>query len=351
MIRHDGTHYLPRESRHVQPVSLTRRLLELLAWLATVAMVAVLLPAPDDDAARRAQRAEAATNPVTPGNFRGFGFDQCLTPTQGAMNTWLNHSPFLAVGIYISGDSRACRNQPNLTVEVGQHPAQQGLATAADHARTRRRPASRAFPRYQRRLQDQPEARAEQRLQHRQGPGHHRGRPVGGRGAGARHRAGLDALVRPRRLQPRRHPVPRVGPPVPERLGDPGAHARLQGRRLLERRLRHQDARRRAGQPTRQVRAARRHLDRALGRHRQHQHHLPPRGRLAARRPREAVHGRPRRDLGRRPDQHRQQLPRGRQGVGRRTPRPAAAGSGSASLATTPSAPRPSPARPRRSTR
>ncbi len=60
---------------------------------------------------------QVATNPVTPGNFRGFGFDQCLTPTQGAMNTWLNHSPFMAVGIYISGDSRACRNQPNLTAQ------------------------------------------------------------------------------------------------------------------------------------------------------------------------------------------------------------------------------------------
>jgi hypothetical protein len=52
---------------------------------------------------------------VTPGNFVGFGFDQCLAPGQRAMNKWLQHSPFLAVGIYISGDSRACRNQPNLT--------------------------------------------------------------------------------------------------------------------------------------------------------------------------------------------------------------------------------------------
>ena len=31
------------------------------------------------------------------------------------MNRWLTHSPFLAVGIYISGNSRACRDQPNLT--------------------------------------------------------------------------------------------------------------------------------------------------------------------------------------------------------------------------------------------
>ena len=56
-----------------------------------------------------------AENPVTPGNFTGYGFDQCLTPSQKVMNAWLKHSPFLAVGIYISGDSRACRDQPNLT--------------------------------------------------------------------------------------------------------------------------------------------------------------------------------------------------------------------------------------------
>ena len=54
-------------------------------------------------------------NPVTPGDFTGFGFDQCLTPEQYKMNAWLESSPFLAVGVYISGNSRACRNQPNLT--------------------------------------------------------------------------------------------------------------------------------------------------------------------------------------------------------------------------------------------
>jgi hypothetical protein len=54
-------------------------------------------------------------NVVTPGNFTGYGFDQCTAPTQSAMNTWLKNSPFLAVGIYISGNQRACRDQPNLT--------------------------------------------------------------------------------------------------------------------------------------------------------------------------------------------------------------------------------------------
>ena len=52
---------------------------------------------------------------VTPGNFTGYGFDQCLAPVQSKMDRWLEYSPFLAVGIYISGNSRACRDQPNLT--------------------------------------------------------------------------------------------------------------------------------------------------------------------------------------------------------------------------------------------
>lgn len=57
----------------------------------------------------------AGSNPVTPGSFTGYGFDQCLAPTQAKMDAWLEHSPFLSVGIYISGNSRACRSQPNLT--------------------------------------------------------------------------------------------------------------------------------------------------------------------------------------------------------------------------------------------
>ncbi|MCW2835180.1 MAG: hypothetical protein JWN68_3133, partial [Nocardioides sp.] len=51
----------------------------------------------------------------TPGEFTGRGFDQCVAPNQAAMDAWVTHSPFRAVGIYISGDSRACRVQPNLS--------------------------------------------------------------------------------------------------------------------------------------------------------------------------------------------------------------------------------------------
>ena len=56
-----------------------------------------------------------AGNKATPGNFTGYGFDQCLAPTQAQMDVWLENSPFLAAGIYVSGGSRACRDQPNLT--------------------------------------------------------------------------------------------------------------------------------------------------------------------------------------------------------------------------------------------
>jgi hypothetical protein len=65
--------------------------------------------------ASSAGAAPAPANVVTPGNFTGYGFDQCHAPDQRSMNRWLTHSPFLAVGIYISGNSRACRDQPNLT--------------------------------------------------------------------------------------------------------------------------------------------------------------------------------------------------------------------------------------------
>jgi peptidoglycan hydrolase-like protein with peptidoglycan-binding domain len=56
-----------------------------------------------------------AANVVTPGNFTGYGFDQCTAPSQRAMDAWLSGSPYWAVGIYISGDSRGCLSQPNLT--------------------------------------------------------------------------------------------------------------------------------------------------------------------------------------------------------------------------------------------
>ncbi|HET7688763.1 MAG TPA: glycoside hydrolase domain-containing protein [Nocardioidaceae bacterium] len=86
--------------------------------VAGLAALSLALPTTGADAAAGAGPApvaRATTNPVTPGNFTGYGFDQCLAPTQKAMDAWLESSPFWAVGIYISGNSRHCRDQPNLT--------------------------------------------------------------------------------------------------------------------------------------------------------------------------------------------------------------------------------------------
>ncbi|MGN0063048.1 MAG: glycoside hydrolase domain-containing protein [Nocardioides sp.] len=102
------------------------------ALVAAVGVVSALgLPSGGDDdalapvkAARKASAAQIVA--ATPGNFTGYGFDQCLTPTQSAMDAWRAHSPFTAVGIYISGDSRACRNQPNLTTTWVQNQVAAG---------------------------------------------------------------------------------------------------------------------------------------------------------------------------------------------------------------------------------
>src|ERR1700712_991819 len=75
-----------------------------LAALVTIAAAGSLLAAP-----------AYAANPVTPGTYRGLGFDQCEAPSQAAMTAWRKSSPYRAAGIYISGDSRASLRQTRLT--------------------------------------------------------------------------------------------------------------------------------------------------------------------------------------------------------------------------------------------
>ncbi len=96
---------LPRRTRWRVGARALRRIAATAVTAGLVAALGVsLAPAPP-----------AAAAQVTPRDFTGYGFDQCVAPTQAAMNAWLRHSPFWAVGIYISGDSRGCRTQPNLT--------------------------------------------------------------------------------------------------------------------------------------------------------------------------------------------------------------------------------------------
>jgi hypothetical protein len=49
----------------------------------------------------------------SPGRYTGLGFDACTAPSEQAMKAW-KASPYRAVGIYIGGVNRGCR-QPNLT--------------------------------------------------------------------------------------------------------------------------------------------------------------------------------------------------------------------------------------------
>jgi peptidoglycan hydrolase-like protein with peptidoglycan-binding domain len=64
-----------------------------------------------------AMASPAVAAPQAPGSFTGYGFDTCSAPSQQTMNAWNLTSPFSAVGIYISGNSRYCGDgyQPNLT--------------------------------------------------------------------------------------------------------------------------------------------------------------------------------------------------------------------------------------------
>ncbi|MFE2989281.1 DUF1906 domain-containing protein [Streptomyces sp. NPDC059262] len=66
-------------------------------------------PLPTGRAARTAAAAGAQ-----PGEFTGHGFDACTAPSQKTMDAWRADSPYGAVGVYISGQTRACA-QPNLT--------------------------------------------------------------------------------------------------------------------------------------------------------------------------------------------------------------------------------------------
>jgi len=55
---------------------------------------------------------------VTPGSFTGYGFDQCIAPTQQEMDTWLTTSPYWAVGIYIAGDNRYCGDDKQINLDA-----------------------------------------------------------------------------------------------------------------------------------------------------------------------------------------------------------------------------------------
>ncbi len=70
-----------------------------------------------DPAAGQRGDGGGSTRIRTPGSFTGYGFDTCVSPPSRTMDRWWRTSPFSAVGIYISGQGRACpaRRQPYLS--------------------------------------------------------------------------------------------------------------------------------------------------------------------------------------------------------------------------------------------
>ena len=210
----------------------------------------------------------SADNVITPGDFTGYGFDQCLAPTQQAMNVWLKHSPFLSAGIYISGDSRACRNQPNLTPAWIRKQLARGWRllpiTLGPQASCQPR-----FPRYgdDETINPTPGNKSRYRS----------ARPrVAPRPSGRSPRRRVWASSRPARsgttsrASTRQPTLPRVGPGVPERVDQQAARARLRLRRLLQRRLRHHGDGQRAGEPPERVHPPRPDLAGPLGRRGEH---------------------------------------------------------------------------------
>ena len=217
-----------------------------------------------------------AENRVTPGNFTGYGFDQCLAPTQTTMNTWMEFSPFQR-GRHLHLRRLAGLPDPaEPHPDLDQHPAARRMAAAADHPRPAellRRPVPAV-----RRL-DRPDDPGEldQQLRRRAPTGRQRGQVGSGRPPSARHHGREHALVRPRGLVERRTTSRAASRPCRSCSAWTRELHRLDyvsgvyssagsGMVILDNA--------RVNRP--QLRAARQDLDRPLGRHGQHVHLLHP---------------------------------------------------------------------------
>jgi hypothetical protein len=73
---------------------------------------AATVPAHAAEGARSEQPRRAS---AAPGSLTGYGFDTCSAPAQAVMDAWWETSPYSAVGVYIGGSNRLCKDQPELT--------------------------------------------------------------------------------------------------------------------------------------------------------------------------------------------------------------------------------------------
>ena len=251
-----------------------------------------------------------AANPVTPGNFTGLGFDQCEAPSQ-SRDECLDQEVAVPRGRHLH--LRQLAGLPHADepdADLGAQPARRRLAPDADHARAAGVVLA-PLPalRQEHRPDDHPDASTNTyaRPGPRVGPRPRRQwrpRSDSASSAGARSsttsRPSTPGAARP--APPRRCGSSAPGPTscTPSGYASGFYSSAASGIRMLD------DARVSREQPDH---AARPDLDRGLERQGQHQLVLHPQRRVAALPPPEAVPGRPQRDVGRRDDQHRPQLP------------------------------------------
>ncbi len=80
-----------------------------------VGLLALATPASGASSGPVAPPAAAKTKGGVPGSLTGYGFDACTAPSPQLMDAWWEASPYSAVGIYIGGTNRVCKDQPELT--------------------------------------------------------------------------------------------------------------------------------------------------------------------------------------------------------------------------------------------
>ena len=76
-----------------------------------IGLLALTVPAAGASTGPGVARAKSGA----PGSLTGYGFDACSAPPQAVMDAWWEQSPYSAVGIYIGGSNRVCKDQPELT--------------------------------------------------------------------------------------------------------------------------------------------------------------------------------------------------------------------------------------------
>ena len=301
-----------RGRRRHPPVTAVATALLLVPGLMGTALGVSLGAAPAIVPARRQPRFSAARagNVVTPGDFTGYGFDQCHAPDQRSMNKWLTHSPFLAVGIYISGNSRACRDS-RTSRRSGSAPS---CAKGWRLLPITLGPAGRCQPRFPR-YDDDPKINPKRGTDGLYQWARAQGTAEATKTAGDAQALGIapgstlwyDLEGFDDGLTDCRESALAFLSTWTDQLHALGYKSGVyssagSGIEMLD------DAR--VERPGRS--ACRTRSGSPAGTSGQHLDVVHPRGRLAAGRPDEAVPGRPRRDLGRRPHQHRPQLPRPR---------------------------------------